>query len=262
MTSLQTFQQFTANWPSTVGKYFAVCCLILALTTSTRSAEVQTTTAETGSGAKGSGIKEVAEQDFKPLLGSNVKQLWRGYAKEGWPAGWSLEGGVLARVAGGGDIMTVEEFADFDLRLEFKVSPAGNSGIQYRVSTGDEAPYYTGMEFQVLDDSEHRDGKNLLTSTGSLYALYARSERATLPVGEWNKARIIVQGNHVEHWLNGKKMVECEIGSDDWNERLAKSKFAEWPRFAKNRQGHIALQDHNDPVWYRNIRIQRLDEKK
>ena len=206
-------------------------------------------------------VEEVVEESgFEPLLGANAKSLWRGYASEGWPAGWELEEGVLARVAGGADLVTSEAFADFDLRLEWKISPAGNSGILYRVSTGDEASYYTGMECQVLDDDAHNDGGNTLTSASSLYGMYARSSKATSAVGEWNKVRIVVEGNHVEHWLNGKKMVECEIGSDDWNERLAKSKFSDWPKYAKNRQGHIALQDHNDLVWYRNIRIKRLSE--
>lgn len=198
--------------------------------------------------------------DFEPLLGENAKELWRGYKEEDWPKSWELKDGVLSRVGDGGDIMTVGEFADFDLRLEWKISPGGNSGIIYRVSTGDKASYVTGIECQVLDDDKHRDGKSTLTSAASLYALYPRSERATAPVGEWNKARVVVRGNHVEHWLNGKKLVDCEIGSEDWNKRLAKSKFADWPKFAKNRTGHIALQDHNDPVWYRNIRIKRLDQ--
>ncbi|NOZ41507.1 MAG: DUF1080 domain-containing protein [Planctomycetes bacterium] len=202
------------------------------------------------------------EKGFEPLLGDNAPQLWRGYAKEGWPVGWELENGVLARVAGGGDIMTVEEYADFELRLDWKISPGGNSGIIYRISTGDEQPYYSGMEYQVLDDEKHSNGKNLLTSAGSLYDLYARSEAATTKVGDWNEARIVVRGNKIEHWLNGKKVVACEIGSDDWNSRLAKSKFATWPKFAKNRQGHISLQDHGNLVWYRNIRIKRLCEKK
>lgn len=201
------------------------------------------------------------EKGFEPLLGDNAPQLWRGYAEEGWPEGWSLEKGVLARVAGGGDIMTIEKYADFELRLDWKISSGGNSGIIYRISTGDNASYVTGVEYQILDDEKHSNGKSLLTSAGSVYAMFPRSENATKPVGEWNAAKIIVQGNHIEHWLNGKLMVKCEIGSDEWNERLAKSKFADWPKFAKNREGHVALQDHNDPVWYRNIRIKRLSEK-
>ncbi len=202
------------------------------------------------------------ENGFEPLLGGNAPQLWRGYAEEGWPKGWSLENGVLARVAGGGDIMTVEKYADFELRLDWKISPGGNSGILYRISTGDKAPYVTGIEYQILDDDKHANGKDLLTCAGSLYAMYARSELVTKPVGEWNETKIIVQGNRIEHWLNGKKVVACEIDSDNWNKRLAISKFADWPKFAKNREGHISLQDHHDPVWYRNIRIKRLIEKK
>lgn len=204
------------------------------------------------------GDPDSAEQGFQPLLGENAQTLWRGYAKEGWPKNWSLDDGVLARAGDGGDITTVEEFGDFDLRLEWKISPAGNSGILYHVSLGDAQPYITGIECQVLDDSKHRDGKNELTSAGSLYAMYARRESATAPVGEWNKARIVVNGNHIQHWLNGKVMVDCQRDSEEWTDRLAKSKFSTWEKFAKNRSGHIALQDHHDPVWYCNIRIKRL----
>jgi len=207
-------------------------------------------------------LQAAGEQGFEPLLGENAPQLWRGYAEETWPQGWTLEKGILARVAGGGDIMTVEKFADFELQLDWKISPGGNSGILYRVSTGDEQPYYSGIEYQVLDDKKASGGDDKLTAASSLYAMYGRSECATKPVGEWNAAKIIVQGNHIEHWLNGKKMISCEIGSEDWNERLAQCKFSTWPKFAKNRQGHISLQDHDHPVWYRNIRIKRLDEKK
>ncbi len=239
---------------------FFVLCLLFSLALQAEAAEVLVADKPQTS-EKQATAEQAREQGFEPLLGENAKELWRGYAKEGWPNGWLLEDGVLARVDKGGDIMTLEKFADFELRLEWKISPGGNSGIIYRISTGDKASYLSGMECQILDNSKHKDGSDL-HSTSALYGLYACSEKATIPAGEWNYVRIIVNGNHVEHWLNGKKVVECEIGSDDWNERLAKSKFADWPKFAKNREGHIALQDHHDPVWYRNVRIKRLGGKK
>ena len=197
-------------------------------------------------------------QEWKSLLGEDARTQWRGYRKPAWPEGWKLEEGVLHRHAGGDDLMTVGQFDNFELRLEWKISPKGNSGIMYRVSEGDKASCFSGPEYQILDDLAHDDGKTNNTSAASLYALYARTGGELLPVGKWNKTRILVAGNHLQHWLNGKKVVECEIDSPDWNERLAKSKFADWPKFGRNRTGHIVLQDHNDPVWYRNIQIRPL----
>jgi hypothetical protein len=204
---------------------------------------------------------KVAGRSWEKLLGDNHQELWRGYKEKTWPKGWKLENGVLARTGSGGDLMTVATYGDFDLQLEWKISTGGNSGVMYRVSTGDNAPYFSGPEFQLLDDEAHPDSAKTETSTGSLYALYGRKHDVAKPVGEWNSARIVLRGNHVEHWLNGKKVVECEMGSDDWNRRVKNSKFAEWAKFGKNREGHIALQDHGNPVWFRNIRVRRLKSK-
>ncbi len=201
---------------------------------------------------------EVADKPWEKLLGDGYQELWRGYKDAAWPQGWVVENGVLTRAKSGDDLMTVAVYADFVLRLEWKISPGGNSGIMYRVSTGDNAAYFSGPEFQVLDDGGHRDGKESLTSTGSLYALYAPEHDVVRPVDQWNSTRIVVRGNRVRHFLNDKKIVDCKIGSDDWNELVKNSKFAKWPKFGKNREGHIALQGHGDLVWYRNIRIRRL----
>jgi len=207
------------------------------------------------------GLAVAGEEGFVSLLEGDVRAHWRGYGDKNWPSGWVLEDGVLHRADKGGDIMTTDAYADFELRLEWKISPGGNSGIIYRASTGDSAAYFSGPEYQILDNKGHPNGKNAKTSAASLYALYAPTSDVSKPAGEWNKARIVVLGNHVEHWLNDQKVVEYELGSDDWKRRVADSKFAEWPKFGKNRQGHIALQDHGDLVWYRNIRIRRLTAK-
>jgi hypothetical protein len=111
---------------------------------------------------------------------------------------------------------------------------------------------------QILDDTRHPDGKNPKTSAGALYALIAPKDKELKPVGEWNKARLIINGNHGEHWLNGKKVVEYELNSKELNDLIAKSKFASMPRFAKEPSGHIVLQHHHDEVWFRNVRIRRL----
>ena len=157
--------------------------------------------------------------------------------------------------SGGGDIMTKEKFSDFDLTFEWKVSEGGNSGVMYRVTTGDNAPYLSGPEYQILDDKKHKDGKNYLTSAGSLYGLYNEKERKLEPVGSWNNSRIVQKGNMIEHWLNGQKIVTAEIGSDDWKERVAGSKFKDWKKFGASASGHIAFQDHGDKFWLRNIKI-------
>lgn len=202
------------------------------------------------------------ETSWVNLLGDNYKQLWRGYKEKSWPQGWKVEDGVLSRFDGGGDIITTKKYASFELQLEWKISKDGNSGIMYRVRTGDDAPYFSGPEYQILDNKGHQDGANLSTSSGALYALYAPEKDWTKPVGKWNTTRIVVRDQHVQHWLNGHKTVDCTIGSDDWNERYEKSKFKEWEQFAKSAEGHIALQDHGNLVWYRNVRIRSLPNKK
>ena len=131
----------------------------------------------------------------------------------------------------------------------------------YRVSEDEDAPFYTGVEYQILDNAKHPDGKHPKTSAASAYALYAPAKDATMPVGEWNKSKIIVDGNHVEHWLNGEKVVEFDYGSDDWNNRVEASKFKDMKRFGKEAKGHIDLQDHGNEVAYRNIKIRPLKKE-
>ncbi len=168
------------------------------------------------------------------------------------------EGGEIVRTTGGGDLITEQQFTDFELRLEWKISTGGNSGIFYRGSEEYDAIYWSAPEMQVLDDAVHADGQNRLTSAGSDYGLYPAPAGVVKPAGEWNAVRLIVRGNHVEHWLNGQKVVEYELGSPDWTAKVAASKFKEWPDYGKMTRGHIGLQDHGDRVWYRNIRIKML----
>ncbi|MCC6492870.1 MAG: DUF1080 domain-containing protein [Pirellulales bacterium] len=199
------------------------------------------------------------EKGFTKLLPGDDHEGWTAYGNDQWPQGWEVKGGILHRTTGGGDVMTEKEYGDFDLRFGWKVSEGGNSGVMYRVSEEKGPAYWTGPEYQVLDNERHQDGKNPLTSAGSLYGLYASAEDAAKPAGEWNRGRIVIRGNHVQHFLNGQKVVDAEIGSDDWNKLVAGSKFAAWPKFGKNQRGHIVFQDHGDEVWYRNIRIKELD---
>lgn len=183
---------------------------------------------------------------------------WRGYKQTGMPAGWAVVDGTLTRVGRGGDIVTLEKFRDFELAIEWMVEPGGNSGIFYRALEGSGPIYYSAPEMQVLDDSAHADGKSPLTSAGSNYALYAAPRGVVRPAGEWNAAKIVVRGSHVEHWLNGTRVVEYALGSDDWKRRVANSKFREWPEYGTGAEGHIGLQDHGDRVAFRNIKIRGL----
>lgn len=197
---------------------------------------------------------------WKLLFDGKTTAGWRGFKKDAMPEGWAVEDGCLTRVGGGGDIVTAGEYDNFELSLEWKVAPGGNSGIFYRVADGDglDAVWHTGPEMQVLDNDLHNDGQNPLTSAGACYALYACPRDLTLPVGRFNQARIVVQGARVEHWLNGVKVCGFELGSDAWNKLIEGSKFKTLPRFGKEPKGRIALQDHGDKVWFRNIKIRPL----
>jgi hypothetical protein len=195
---------------------------------------------------------------WRSLFDGTTTAGWRGYRQRGMPRGWQAVDGALARVGGGGDVITTDQFGNFELTLEWKVAPGGNSGIFYRVTEQAAHTYESGPEMQVLDDSRHQDGKSRLTSAGSLYGLYAAPAGAAKPAGEWNAVRIVVNGAHVEHWLNGVKVVDTEIGSPDWEKRVRESKFNEWPGFGRATRGHIALQDHGDWVAFRNIKIKVL----
>src|SRR5215468_1377792 len=204
---------------------------------------------------------------WKTLFDGKSTDAWRGYGRPAFPTeAWKVEGGELKtnpaakeRV----DIITKDTYKDFELELEWKISPGGNSGIIYRVA---ELPmpsesWQTGPEMQVLDDDKHKDGQDPRTSAGALYALIPAMHKTLKPVGQWNKVRIVVSGGHVEHWLNGAKVVEYEWGSPEVKDLVAASKFKAFPRFAQEAQGHIALQHHGDEVSYRSVRIRSLDTK-
>jgi hypothetical protein len=167
-------------------------------------------------------------------------------------SGWIIKNGVVHRKSLSGDIITKEKFKDFELTFEWKISEAGNSGIKYRTRGS------LGLEYQVLDDQKHRDNKNPTHRASSLYELVAAPDSKPLKkVGEWNKGRIVAKGNQIEHWLNGEKVVQITLGTDDWKERFQKSKYRKNDGFG-SWGGSILLQDHNDPAWFRNLKIKRL----
>ncbi len=195
---------------------------------------------------------------WKLLFDGRTTAGWRGYRMDSMPAGWQVVDGALTRVSGGGDIMTRDKYRDFELSLEWKVAPGGNSGVFYRASEDDDAIYWSAPEMQVLDDAVHPDGRSRLTAAGSDYGLYPAPAGVVKPAGQWTWFRIVVRGNHVEHWMNGVKVVEYELGSPDWEAKVKASKFAPHPHYGRNAEGYIGLQDHGDRVAYRNVKIRVL----
>jgi Domain of Unknown Function (DUF1080) len=199
---------------------------------------------------------------WKPLFDGTSTAGWRGYRKPGFPEkGWRVEDGTLRAIekGGGGDIITTDMYADFDLEFEFKLAKGANSGVMFRVTEKHDASWQTGPEYQVYDDSGAEKPPKPITSAGALYDLYEPAKEKTLkPAGEWNAARIRLRGGWLEHWLNGVRIVDCRMDSEDFKKRVAASKFAKLEGFATEPKGHIALQDHGNDVWYRNIRIRDL----
>jgi hypothetical protein len=192
------------------------------------------------------------------LFDGTSLDAWRGYRMDSVPAGWQIQEGTLTRVGTGADLITRDQFGSFELELEWRLEPGGNSGIMFKVTEAEDQTYETGPEIQVLDDERHSDGGSRLTSAGAAYGLYPAPLGALKPVGEWNHVRLRVDGTHVQQWLNGTLMADYQLYSDEWKGLVAASKFKEWPGYGMAAEGHIALQDHGDPVWYRNVRIRRL----
>ncbi len=197
-------------------------------------------------------------EGFRLLFDGVTTSGWRGFRRPTMPDGWRVVDGALTRAGPGGDIITVEQFRNFELRLEWRVAAGGNSGIFFRVLETSERTYYSGPEMQVLDDAGHADGRSSLTSAGANYGLHPAPRGIARPAGEWNEVRLLVNGARVEHWLNGELIVSYELGSADWEARVRQSKFAAWPEYGRAERGHIALQDHGDWVAYRTIRIREL----
>ena len=233
-------------------------------------------------GAEGGALPDEATGDgeeWTTLFDGSAFSGWRGVDRVGIPsAHWAIEDGVVRKIASknvptaddgqpleGGDIMTIATFRDFELEFEWKVAPGANSGIKYNVSqemSVANEPYTAalGFEYQVLDDDLHPDAANGPTrQAAALYDMIPPDAGKVLkPVGEFNQGRIVFRDGHGEHWLNGVKVIEYQVGSPEFEALLAKSKYAPVDGFADLRAGHIVLQDHGDDVWYRNVRVREM----
>jgi len=197
-------------------------------------------------------------EGWRLLFDGESTDGWRGFRMDHVPDGWRAEDGTLTRAATAGDLITEEQFSDFELELEWKVEPAGNSGVFLRATEDVELIYHAAPEMQILDDEGHRDGLSPLTAAGSNYDLHPAPEGVVRPAGEWNHFRIVMDSARVEQWMNGVHVVTYELWSPEWEELVAASKFVEWPEYGRAREGHIGLQDHGDRVWFRNIKIREL----
>jgi hypothetical protein len=256
----------------------AAAGLVLALTLggcSSTAASGATITAASGANALSSAERAAG---WKLLFDGRSLAGWHGLGASQIPAAhWTVENGAIKKIASGkvavqadgqpiagGDLITDATFRDFELVWEWRMTPAGNSGLKYNVSEELSTAMppknaAKGFEYQMLDDDRHSDGRLPTHRSGALYDLIAPNGKKRLqPVGEWNQSRIVFDGPRGEHWLNGEKVVEFELGSASMNAALAASKYAPIPWFATRRAGHIVLQDHGDEVHVRSIRIREL----
>lgn len=195
------------------------------------------------------------------LFDGTTSKGWHSFQKSTFPAkGWTVEAGWLRGLGqGGGDLLSDGEYDQFELQWDWKIAPAGNSGLKYFVL--DTRRTALGHEYQMLDDELNEDGKVAAGKhvTASFYdVLKPTVKPPTRPIGEINHSRILVQGNHVEHWLNGVKVLEYECGSPTVKAAVAQSKFKNVPSFGERAKGHLLLQDHGSKVWFRDIKIRLL----
>ncbi|MDQ3623856.1 MAG: DUF1080 domain-containing protein [Verrucomicrobiota bacterium] len=191
--------------------------------------------------------------------GKDAAQWWRGYKKEKLPEQWGVEDGALVLRKSGGDIITRDQFESFELSIDWKISKGGNSGIMFKVLETDDRPWKTGPEIQIQDNKDGKDPQK----SGWMYGLYPASVDTTRPAGEWNQfvlkcVKTPAGTYRCEHWMNGTKYVEYEIGSEDWKQKVARSKFAKMEGFGRADKGHLCLQDHGQEVAFRNIKIRPL----
>jgi hypothetical protein len=203
--------------------------------------------------------RNTASLTWRPLLRDHAAPDWRGWKEPGLPAGWHVDGGVLHKDGPVDDLVTNDKFGNFVLELEWKIGKAGNSGIFYRGTREYDHIYWSAPEYQLLDDANTEDGKSPLTAAGSDYGLYGVPPGVAKPYREWNRTRLVVRGNHVEHWLNDVKVVEYDFGSDDWKKRVAASKFSKYPNYGLAPSGLIGIQgDHPGALAIRRMRIREF----
>ena len=199
------------------------------------------------------------KEGWKLLFDGSSTSGFRGFKLDTVPSYWAATNGSLVKNKPTRDIITRDKYKNFELQVDWKLAPGGNAGIFYRGTEEYDAIYWSAPEYQLLDDKKHPDGKSRLTAAASDYALYPSPAGHVHPGGQWNHTRLVVNGNHVEHWLNGHRMVTYTLGSKDWQARVKKSKFSDYPNYGKASEGYIGIQgDHDGALELRNIKIKVL----
>jgi hypothetical protein len=228
-------------------RYFIVSLITVLLFTARASAQPAHNT-----------LTDVEKKDgWRLLFDGRSTAGWRGYRKAGFPQqGWTVEEGCLKKVGGvlGGDIITVEKFTDFEFQWEWRIGPKGNNGIKYLVT--EERPGAPGPEYQMIDDVLHATPEERKFSTASFYYVLPPADDKPLnPPGQWNHSKLRIQGNKVQHWLNGRNVLEYELESEPVRAAIAQSKFKDAPGFGTKITGHLMLTDHKDECWFRNLKL-------
>jgi hypothetical protein len=196
---------------------------------------------------------------WRSLFDGTTTAAWRAYKSDSFPSAWHIVNGTLTKNGSTEDIITRDQFGNFELTFDWKLSPGGNAGVFYRGTEEYDHIYWSAPEYQLLDDAAHPDGKSRLTSAGADYAVYPSPAGIVKPANEWNSSRIVVNGAHVEHWMNGTKLLEYELWSPDWEAKVKASKFVDYPNYGRAKTGYIGIQgDHDGALTLRNIRIRTL----
>ncbi|HCC69817.1 MAG TPA: DUF1080 domain-containing protein [Bacteroidales bacterium] len=210
--------------------------------------------------------REEKKEGWKLLFDGKTTDGWRGYNMTEIPSAWKVVDGTLMSAGEGGDIggdiITIDKYENFDLKIDWKLAPGGNSGILYHVMEGPglKSTYFSGPEYQLIDDIGFPGGVTPHNSTGADYAMTPAdtTQKELNPVGQWNSSRIIFDNGKVIHYLNGKKIVEFTAWNDEWEEKVNKGKWKNYPAYGKAKSGHIGLQDHGSKIWFKNIKTKEL----
>ena len=240
-----------------------VACTLLACQSAENKSDAAADTSRTT-------VSAVKDTGWISLFDGSTLKGWHGYGKDSAGSAWDVDSGAIHlnstdkkgyQTSGGGDIVSADEFENFHLKLDWKISKNGNSGIIFYVhedTTKYKETWNTGLEMQVLDNDGHSDGKIPKHRAANLYDLIAANPETVKPVGQWNLAEVVANNGQLDLYLNGTKVVSTILWDDNWKKLVAGSKFGVMPDWGTFKKGHIALQDHGNDVWYRNIQIQKL----